>query len=97
MLLENPIIVWSVLFSPLAYLLYNLFIFVLDVWKCGQAVEQFPGEPKHWLWGHLHLVSVYSMDVNFSLAFQCHVLMLSIHYFILVDSYFSLHLECVEY
>jgi len=58
MLLENPVIVWSILLTPIAYLLYNMIVYLMDVRQRGLAVDQFPGEPKHWLWGHLHLVSV---------------------------------------
>ncbi|KAK2151978.1 hypothetical protein LSH36_343g00017 [Paralvinella palmiformis] len=58
MLLENPVIVWSILLTPIAYLLYNLIVLLMDVRRRGLAVEQFPGEPKHWFWGHIHLVSV---------------------------------------
>jgi len=58
MLLENHAIVWSIMLTPIAYLLYNLIVLLMDVIRRGLAVEQFPGEPKHWLWGHIHLVSV---------------------------------------
>ena len=47
---------WSLVVTPLIYVLYNVVVFLLDVRRRGAAVEQFPGEPRHWLWGHLHLV-----------------------------------------
>ena len=56
MLLTSPLIVWSLVVTPLIYVMYNVVVFLLDLRRRGAAVDQFPGEPKHWLWGHLHLV-----------------------------------------
>ncbi|CAH1800682.1 unnamed protein product [Owenia fusiformis] len=61
------LLLWSCLIAPVFYILWTVVKFWQDVKKRGKAVMQFPGEPPHWLWGHLHL---YPGPNERGLAFQ---------------------------
>jgi len=45
----------AILLGPLVYISVRIWRFISEVKRLGKAAEQFPGEPKHWLWGHLHM------------------------------------------
>ncbi len=60
MLLSASFVIQALLLGTLVYLLCRLAVFIADVRRRGRAIEQFPGEPKHWLWGHIHLVLTYA-------------------------------------
>ena len=64
------VVLATVLLGPVAYFLYRFALFVLDVRRRGKAVNQFPGEPKHWLWGHVHLVRTTFLNLN-QLVLSC--------------------------
>lgn len=50
------LVVWTSVLTPVVYCVCYIVAFFKDVRKRGRAVDKFPGDPKHWLWGHLHLV-----------------------------------------
>ena len=52
-----PMILTTLIVTPLLYLFYQLYLFLVNVKRLGKGVDQFPGEKKHWLFGHLHKVS----------------------------------------
>jgi hypothetical protein len=58
------VILWTLILTPVVYCVYHVVDFILDVRKRGQAVDKFPGEPKHWLWGNLHLVTIFILTVT---------------------------------
>lgn len=66
-MISQGTLVVSVLLGPLVYVCMKIWRFVSEVKRLGKAAEQFPGEPKHWLWGHLHL---YPGPNEEGLAFQ---------------------------
>lgn len=52
----------STVLLSLVVVLFSIIVFKLtSAWrhisKLGKAVDQLPGEPKHWLWGTLNQVS----------------------------------------
>lgn len=55
------VILGTTFLTPIVYFIYHVVAFIQDVRKRGTAVDQFPGEPKHWLWGNLHLVGIFSI------------------------------------
>lgn len=57
-------ILWTAVLAPVAYVVYQVVGFLVDVRRRGRAVDQFPGDKKHWLWGHMHLVGRWMHDVQ---------------------------------
>ena len=43
---------------PLAYVIYNVVTFLMDVRRRAYYINKFPGREPHPLWGHLHEVSI---------------------------------------
>ena len=56
MFVAFSVVLATTVIGPLVYFLYRFVFYLLDVRRRGKAVDQFPGEPRHWLWGHIHLV-----------------------------------------
>ena len=54
----------TLLIGPVVYFLYKFVLFISDVRRRGKAVNQFPGEPRHWLWGHIHLVRTTALNAD---------------------------------
>lgn len=50
------LVVWTAVLVPVALVVYRLVMMILDVKRRGEAVDRFPHDAKHWLWGHIHLV-----------------------------------------
>ena len=57
MLLSVSLVLWTAVLGPVLYVVYVLASWTLDAYRRGKVLSQFPNEPRHWLWGHLHLVS----------------------------------------
>ena len=51
------LLLWTIALTPLGYVIYHIALFIIDLKRRGRAVDQFPHDPKHWLWGHLHTVN----------------------------------------
>jgi len=62
--LNLSLIIWSAVLTPILYGFYCFSLYVLDVRKRGQAIDKFPADPKHWLWGHIHLVGIQNLKSN---------------------------------
>ena len=69
MIASLPLVLTAVLMGPVMFFIYKFILFLLGVRRRGKAVDQFPGEPRHWLWGHIHLVS--ESVVFILLCFYC--------------------------
>ncbi|ELU04871.1 hypothetical protein CAPTEDRAFT_213431 [Capitella teleta] len=54
-MLSTAVVLWSLFLTPLLYAFFRFWRMMQGIRERGRAVDKFPGEPKHWLWGHLHL------------------------------------------
>ena len=59
MFVAFSVVLSTAVIGALVYFLYRFVFYLLDVRRRGKAVDQFPGEPRHWLWGHIHLVRTF--------------------------------------
>ena len=50
-------VVSTLVLTPIILCVYHVVVFFADIRRRGRAVDKFPSDPKHWLWGHLHIVS----------------------------------------
>ena len=48
----------------ITYVSYKLTSFWRNIRRIGSAMDQLPGDSKHWLWGTLDRVLVYDVIVN---------------------------------
>nr|AFP66954.1 cytochrome P450 [Perinereis nuntia] len=53
-------VVIGLVLGPLVYVSVKIWKFMSDVKRLGRAAEQFPGDEKHWFWGHLHMFPGFS-------------------------------------
>lgn len=54
----------ALLFGPVLFILYKIYKFRSNVNRIGNGVAQLPSYPRHWFYGHLHLVMfLYAREV----------------------------------
>lgn len=58
------IAVGALVLIPTTYYTYQVIQFFRRLRKIGREVDKLPGDPKHWLWGNLHQVSLELLQIG---------------------------------
>ena len=60
------VIVWTILVTPVVWLIYKVASFILDVKRRAAGISRFPSpDPFHWFLGHIDFVSIVNAQFSF--------------------------------